>query len=169
MNFNIFSFKTFLALVVLCLAFAAAFVIYLVHSWSGSSSFGLDVSKDIQLVTLFQGHRAAFEKLHQMGAEDLKRGWYLGVSDFGDGMRFIFAGDETSAIGPGWIKGIEYVPGSYETNGAIYGSAEINGSNYQQQWQGIISANLDNTQTLPAHVYLRQIESNWFIFYQRSE
>jgi hypothetical protein len=81
---------------------------------------------------------------------------------------FTFADSGTAASGPEWVKGMEYVPGSYETNGVIYGSAEINGTNYQQ-WQGVVSTNLDNAQTFPINVYLRPIETNWFIFCQRSE
>jgi len=133
-----------------------------------------------------------------MAAEDVRQGWYLGISEtnkmnearlqeyeqltseidpgleatmdgYGDGMRFIFAGSGPSAVGPGRVKGIEYVPESQETNGAIYGNEEMNGTNYQHQWQGVVSTNLDNAQTLPANVYLRPIESNWFIFYQRSD
>lgn len=90
-------------------------------------------------------------------------------TDYDSGMRFILAGGGTSAIGPGWAKGIEYVPGSHETNGAIYGNSEIKAVTYQQQWKGIVLTNLDNAQTLPANVYLRPIESNWFLFYQRDD
>ena len=187
-----------LLLIVICLALIVAFAFYWDRSWGHYSSFGLNISKDGQLIAIFQDHRAVFEKLQQMAAEDAAHGWHLGTSEtnkinesrrqgyqqltseihsnldvtldgFADGMRFIFAGSGTSAVGPGWVKGIEYVPESQETNGAIYGNAETNGTNYQQQWQGVISTNLDNAQTLPANVYLRPIESNWFIFYQRTD
>lgn len=33
-------------------------------------------------------------------------------------VRFIFAG-EGVAIGPGWVKGIEYVPGDYGKEGTL--------------------------------------------------
>jgi hypothetical protein len=198
MNLKAFLFKIVLPLIVMCLALVAAFAFYWDRSWGHYSSFGPGVSKDQDLIAIFHAHRPAFEKLHQMAAQDVKQGWYLGTSEtnkinesrwqeyqqltseihsnldvtmdgFGDGMRFIFAGGGTSAVGPGWVKGIEYVPESQETNRAIYGNAEINGTNYQQQWQGVVSTNLDNAQTLPANVYLRPIESNWFIFYQRTD
>lgn len=64
-------------------------------------------------------------------------------------LRFHFAG-EGSAIGPGWAKGIEFVPGDYRR-------------------EGVILTNLDKANTLPANVYLQPIETNWFIFYQRDE
>jgi hypothetical protein len=186
-----------LACLFVCLAVAVAFLLW-VHNRAHYSSFGPGVSRDQDLIAIFHAHRPEFEKLQQMAAEDVGHGWYLGISEtnkinesrlqeykqltseirpgldvtmdgYGDGMRFIFMGSGTSAVGPGWVKGIEYVPESQEANGAIYGSAEINGTNYQQQWQGVVSTNLDNAQTLPANVYLRPIESKWFIFYQRSD
>jgi hypothetical protein len=55
-----------------------------------------------------------------------------------------------SAISSGWLKGIEYVPGSFEK-------------------KGVILQNLDGANTLSAGVYLRQIEPNWFIVYQRTD
>lgn len=173
---------------------AAATLLFWIRSCGHSSSFGLDVSKDGQLIAIFQDHRAAFEKLQQMAAEDAKQGWYLGTSetnkisetrwqeykqlisevhpgliigmDYGT-MRFIFAGYGT-AISPGWAKGIEYVPRSYETSGAVYGDREVNGVTYHE-WRGLISTNLNDARTLPANVYLRHIESNWFLFYQRDD
>jgi hypothetical protein len=194
MNLKAFLFKIVLPLIVMCLAVVAAFAFYWDRSWGRDSSFGLDISTDGQLIAIFQDHRAAFEKLQQMAAEDAALGWYLGTSetnkisgsrrqeykrlmsevrpgliigmDYGT-MRFIFAGDGT-AISPGWAKGIEYVPGSNETNGAIYGLLEEEGTNYQH-WKGLLLTNLDSAQTLPANVYMRPIESNWFIFYQRSD
>jgi hypothetical protein len=57
---------------------------------------------------------------------------------------------EGTAIGPGWVKGIEYVPGGYSR-------------------EGVLSADLDGARKLPARVYIRQIEPNWFVFYQRDE
>jgi hypothetical protein len=179
------------------MALVAAFAFYWDRSLAQYSAFGPGVSGDQGLITIFQNHRSAFTELQQMAAEDVSHGWYLGISDtnkinesrlqkykqltleihpgldvgmdgYGDGMRFIFAGGATSTIGSEWVKGIEFVPGSHEANGAIYGNEEMNGTNYQQ-WRGVISTNLNNAQTLPANVYLRPIESNWFIFYQRTD
>jgi hypothetical protein len=90
-------------------------------------------------------------------------------TDYDSSMRFIFADGGILAIGPGWVKGIEYVPGSHATNGAIYGERKIEGVTYQEQWHGIILTNLNNAQALPAQIYLRLIEPNWFLFYQRDE
>ena len=64
-------------------------------------------------------------------------------------LKFLFAG-EGSAIGSDWAKGIEFVPGNYKR-------------------QGVILTNLDEAHTLPANVYLRPVETNWFLFYQRTD
>lgn len=133
---------------------------------------------DQTLISAFRGHRQAFEQLQEMAAEDARRNWYLGASDPSkldqsrrDGykkliseirpdlqvamngttgvVRFIFAG-EGVAIGPGWVKGIEYVPSDHG-------------------WEGILLPDLDKAASLPARVYIRQIEPKWFIFYQRDE
>jgi hypothetical protein len=215
-----------LACVLVCLILAGVFLFWL-HSWGQYSSFGLNVSKDQELIAIFHAHHEAFEKLQQMATEDSQYGWGFSSPDFegaeldekyrqeyekdpryawyfkspyfeggklkkarrkeyqdlvseispgltigtdyNSGMRFVFAGGGTSAIGPGWAKGIEYVPGSRETNGAVYGKMEINGITYRPQWAGLLLTNLDNAQTLPANVYLRPIESNWFIFYDRTD
>lgn len=89
-------------------------------------------------------------------------------TDYDSSMGFTFASGGILAIGPGWSKGIAYVPKSWETNGAVYGIWEENGTNYQQ-WHGIVLTNLDNAQSLPANGYMREIEPNWFLFYQRDD
>lgn len=134
--------------------------------------------RDQDLISIYHAHRQAFEQLQEMAAEDARRGWYLGASDpikleqpRRDGyknliseirpglqvamngttgvMRFIFAG-EGVAIGPGWAKGIEYVP---RDDGR----------------EGTILPDLNKAASLPARVYMRQVEGKWFIFYQRDE
>jgi len=134
--------------------------------------------RDQDLISTFHAQRRAFEQLQQMAAEDARRGWYLGASNpsvpdqsrwseynkllsqirpgLVVGMngttgvvRFIFAGQGV-AIGPGWVKGIEYVPGDFSR-------------------EGILLPDLNKAASLPAHVYMRQIEPKWFIFYQRDE
>ena len=99
---------------------------------------------------------------------EIYSGLDVAMDGYGDGMRFIFKGGGISAISPGWVKGIQYVPGAYETNGAIYGKREVNGVAYPE-WQGLISSNLDEASTLPPNVYLRPIEPKWFIFFQRTD
>jgi hypothetical protein len=113
-----------------------------------------------------------------MATKDMRRGWYLGTSSpdkldqsrrgeykslisqirpgldvatngYTGVVRFIFA-SEGVAIGPGWVKGIEYVPGDYGQ-------------------EGILLPDLDKAASLPAHVYMREIEPRWLIFYQRDE
>jgi hypothetical protein len=129
------------------------------------------------LIATFYAQRHSFEQLQEMAAEDARHGWYLGASDpskldqprrdeykklipqIRPGLqvamngttgvvRFIFAG-EGSAIGPDWVKGIEYVPGD--------------------SWEGVPLPDLDKAASLPAHVYIREIEPKWLIFYQRDE
>jgi hypothetical protein len=134
---------------------------------------------DRQLVSAFHAHREVFEDLKNMALEDSQHGWYLGVSDSSkiaesrqekyknlisqirpsvdvrmdghdDNIRFNFAGGGLLAIGPGWVKGIVYVP----ENGKI---------------DGRMVANLDSAFRLPPNIYFRTIVSNWFIYYQKDE
>jgi hypothetical protein len=134
--------------------------------------------KDQVLVSIFHAHRQAFDQLQEMAAEDARHNWYLGASDSSkldqsrrDGykkvtseirpelqvamngttgvIRFIFA-RRGVAIGPGWVKGIEYVPGDFSG-------------------EGVLLPDLDKAADLSANVYIRQIEPKWFIFYQRDE
>lgn len=133
---------------------------------------------DQELISTFHAHQQAFGRLQEMAAEDARRGWYLGASkpstldqsrwseynnlraQIRPGLemamngttgviRFIFA-DEGVAIGPGWVKGIEYVPGDYGR-------------------EGVLLPDLNKAASLPANVYIREIEPRWLIFYQRDE
>lgn len=137
----------------------------------------LKAPKDRELMTVFQNHRAAFEQLRQMATEDSLS--YLSESDLdarlsgtrrqkyksllseirpcrsvGRGYqttRFIFAEGALLAIGPGWVKGIEYVPGSTDRVGDVL-------------------ENLDQPSSLAmGAVYLRQIDPKWFIFFQKTD
>jgi hypothetical protein len=101
---------------------------------------------------------------------EISPGLHIGM-DYNGAMGFSFAGGSSFlAIGPGWSKGITYVPESHETNGSIYcGEWKMGDVTNPPQWQGLLLTNLDNAQTLPADVYLRPIESNWFLFYSRDE
>lgn len=133
---------------------------------------------DANLVATFQGRRVEFERLRQMTTEDLNTESYFSEShldsklsdlrrqeyreliakiqhglivttDYDETVRFVIAGGGVSAISPGWLKGIEYVPGSIEKKGTLL-------------------PGLDSANTLPAGVYLREIEPHWFIVYQRT-
>jgi hypothetical protein len=135
--------------------------------------------KDQKLVSLFYEHRTAFEKLREMATEDLNQTSFISESavkgkisetrkleykklisgifpsmilaaDYDASVRFVFADGGLSAISPGWVKGIEYVPGDIRRKGGLVQS-------------------LDMANNLPAGVYLRLIESNWFIVYQRTD
>lgn len=199
MNLKAFLFRIVLPVIVICLAAVAAFAFYWDRGWGHYSSFGPGVSKDQDLIAVFHAHQETFEKLQKMATEDAQQGRYFNSPDFegsklngsrqqeykdlvskiipgltanidyDSSMRFIFAGGGLSAIGPGWAKGIEYVPGSCETKGAVYANSVIKGIAYHQEGEGVASTNLDQAQALPANVYLRPIETNWFIFYQRTD
>ena len=157
-----------------------AFVVFAaVALWEkGGGAPRVAAPNDEELISTFRAHREAFEHLQEMATEDARRGWFLGGSDpakldqprrdeyknvIGQirpglqvamtgptgGVRFIFAG-EGSAIGPGWVKGIEYVPGDYSG-------------------EGVLLSDLNKAASLPANVYIREIEPRWLIFYQRDE
>jgi hypothetical protein len=125
--------------------------------------------KDQDLISLFHDHRTAFDRLSQMQTKgeryiskdilnpefkDLLSELHpvpMVTEDYGGKVLFIFSGGGLFlAIGPGWSKGIIYIPGSYERD-------------------GIIMQNLDAANKLPAQSYLRKIEPNWFIFYHSSD
>ena len=137
----------------------------------------LRAPSDQQLLTIFHEHRATFEQLRQMLVEDLRNApvdksgvkqlkakqspkykqlvaeIYPGLEtrvDRDESVRFLFEIGMISALGSDWMKGIVYVPGDYHR-------------------QGNLLPDLDNARRLPADVYLRQIEPNWFILYQRDE
>lgn len=75
----------------------------------------------------------------------------LTVTTNNQSVRFIFASGGLFAIGPGWLKGIEYLPGSADREGAIM-------------------ENLDQLTSLATRrVYLRQIEPNWFVIVQKTD
>lgn len=147
--------------------------------WEGGCRASRTVEPtDQELISTFHAHRQAFEQLQGMAAEDARRGWYLGASDpsaldqsrqseyknlisqVRPGLevamngttgvvRFIFAHKGT-AIGPGWTKGIQHVPGDYGR-------------------ESVLLPDLNKAASLPANVYLREIEPRWLIFYQRDE
>jgi hypothetical protein len=84
-------------------------------------------------------------------------------------MRFIFAGGGTTIVAPSWYKGIEYVPGSCETNGRVYANCEITGDTVRLAGRGVVLTNLDQTEALAPNVYLRPIGSNRFLFYELTD
>jgi hypothetical protein len=160
-------------------AVLAFVVLAAVALWlTGRASPRVMEPKDQDLIATFHAHRQAFEQLQEMATQDARRGWYLAgndphkpdqprrdeykklISQIHPGLqvamtgptgtvRFIFAG-EGVAIGPGWVKGIEYVPGDYSR-------------------EGVLLPDLDKAASLPARVYMREIEPRWLIFYQRDE
>jgi len=59
-------------------------------------------------------------------------------------VRFIMAG-EGIAISPGWIKGIEYIPGKKH---------------------GVIVDDLNDVSKFGTRIHLRRLGPNWFLFYE---
>ena len=133
---------------------------------------------DQELITIFGDHRDAFRKLQQMAKEDLRNGWYFRWPNFNDSappdqsrwqryisivsaipqcfsvytdydghMRFCFAQGSYQMWPPypRWVKGIEFWP-------------------HACPW--VTLKNLDDAQKLSANVYAREIEPQWFLFYQ---
>jgi hypothetical protein len=166
-----------LALTLACLVLVAVFV------WETGVA-NRRLHQDEKLIAIFHDNHQAFEKLQQMAIEDSRQGRYFSkiyleqsreegskidesrlreyknvISRIRPGLnwqidgrnnvvRFIFAQGGLLAVGPGWIEGIEYIPGDYRRN-------------------GVVLTNLDKASTSPAGIYLRPIETNWFLFYQR--
>ena len=143
--------------------------------------------RDKKLIAIVNSHREGFEKIHQMATEDAEKGLYLDTSDFGGGSKFTasrqqeyekciseiqpglhvsidgrekgisvtFAAGGLLAIGPEWGKGIKYEPSNVTD---------------QNRYIGVISTNVDNTRALKTGTtYIRPLETNWFIFYDRTD
>jgi hypothetical protein len=141
----------------------------------------LKAPSDQKLMTRLHDHRAAFEALRQMAADDSKQEGYFNEHLLNEKfpwsrrqeykhleaeiypsfdiiiwatvngpykvVKFVFARGGLSAIGPEWTKGLEYIPGDYNKN------------------EGQLLPSLDNPNTLPDGMYVREIEPHWFIFY----
>jgi hypothetical protein len=174
MNLKSALFKTLLGIAIV-LFIPVALYFWMVDPWH------ISAPKDQKLITIFHNHRAAFEKLREMAAEDIKQrkasffsesyiegnldeirkaeyrhliseiysGLVLAI-DYDGAVIFTFAHGGLSAISPGWMKGIEYVPGDYRRRGKIVDD-------------------LDHGYLLKPNGYLREIEPKWFIAYQRTD
>lgn len=150
----------------------AAFLFWL------ADPLNLKAPRDRNLIAFFHDHRVAFDKLRDMAAADRQEVSYISESDiegkisdarkqeyrsllskiypclkvvvdYDTSMRFVFAEGGLSAISSGWLKGIEYVPDDHQRKGKIV-------------------QDLDEANSLPPGVYLREIESNWLVVYQRT-
>ena len=152
--------------------------ICLILFWMADPYF-LRAPKDYYLLSLFKEKRNSFEALRRLTFEDSKEQWFfdnynLGVNLGGarikeykklissidsalnitvddQSVRFHFASGGISVIGPGWYKGIEYIPGNIKREGTIV-------------------TDLDNLSSLPVgDVYLKEITPQWFIFFQNTD
>lgn len=66
------------------------------------------------------------------------------------GIAIGFAGGGLLAIGPGWNKGVTYIPGDPKRAGEVVRST-------------------DGANRLPEGVYIRPIRDGWYVFYQRDD
>lgn len=148
--------------------------------WMGDP-LRLSAPKDQTLITIFHEHRKTIEKLRDMVIEDKEKINYInqdriegnitesrkkeyrillsdlyprGLSYRGlwvftrdNGVRFVFAQGRILSITAGWQKGIDYEPGVHEK-------------------LGIEVPNLDNLGGLSLDIYFREIEPDWYIFYE---
>ena len=133
---------------------------------------------DESVIDLFHAHRTEFERLRQMVTEDMhgkslfsesnlenispevRRDEYKSLLKISSGLfvainydksvRFILARGGLMAIGPGWVKGLQFLPDG----------AKLLGTRVES---------LDGSRRLSAGAYFREIEPNWFILYQRDD
>jgi hypothetical protein len=137
------------------------------------------IPSDKAMIAIFHAHQVEFERIKDLATEDKGRFSYISAtedagqlsverkqeyreslasiqpglvmtSSRGD-VRIIFASGGESAIGPGWLKGITFIPGDVGTEGQLANS-------------------LDNVPELPTgEVYLRPVSPNWFLIVQKTD
>ena len=151
-------------------------VIGLVLLWMDDPLY-LKAPSDDSLIQSFQSHQTEYERLREMAAEDSSKESYFTASHLDSRLdsarrdeyvnmlsniqsgliltyspnmtRFIFAGGGLSAIGPSWLKGIEYLPG-------------------HASGMGVEMQSLDKIYVLqPGVMYLRKIQPNWFVVVEK--
>jgi hypothetical protein len=161
--------KTIFCIVVVLGAISASFF------WLVDPMY-LKAPSDHELTMIFQSHRVAFDKLRQMVTEDsityvseshidghlsgeriieykrllseIDPGLVITMSRFS--VRFRFASGGLSAIGPEWMKGIEYTADPLR--------------------EGVIVKSLDQPSSLAmGGVYLHQIEAKWYLILQKTD
>jgi hypothetical protein len=144
--------QRWLAAVAAPLAALGCVAAYLVHL------DGVERPSDAALTKTFRSHSATFEAVTCKAGitttvpSELSR---LGVDimscDYDGTVKLGFGGNRLGlAIGPGWTKGITRVTGEATRHGRLVAST-------------------DHADKLPADVYLRPIQKNWYIFYQRDD
>src|ERR1700730_13493422 len=155
------------------LAFTLLMLAFIAFSlWQYTSPFPLRVPRDRSLVALFRSHREAFQAIadlavidapHHSGIESLtveRRSEYLRLLDqipwsitlgfVEERVTFLCAGGGILlSIGPGWSKGIVYLPWGPARQGDVVSSTDKNPGR-----DGI---------------YLVPIEEKWYLIYQRFE
>jgi hypothetical protein len=123
-----------------------------------------DAGRGLYLDAPYFSDGSKFDKSRQQEYEklisEIHPGLHVSIDGREKGMSFTFASGGLLAIGPGWEKGINYDPNSFEFNGITY----------QNRYVGVVLTNLDNVRTLDAGTtYIRPIETNWFLFYHRDD
>ena len=111
---------------------------------------------DQALLQTFRAHRPVFEQAdcrtdHRPSGELSKVGVEFTTCDYDGTLRLGFSSNKLGlAIGPGWSKGLTRVVADPRRKGTLVPST-------------------DYASKLPADVYLRPIQDQWFIYYQRDE
>jgi len=144
--------KRRLSVVVASIAVLASATGYFIYS------DGVERPPDMALLQKFGSHTGAFQNATcRLGtpttipSELSKLGVDFMSCDYDGTLRLGFSGSHLGlAIGPGWIKGITRFTGSPSRHGQVVSST-------------------DNASKLPANIYLRSIQEDWYIFYQRDE
>ena len=134
---------------------------------------------DEKLLASFRSHRESFEQLRKLVTEDAKYDGYFSSShldsriDEGrraqykelldsvsdhlsvivnqDGsIKFNVSEGGILSVGPGWSKGMEYIPGDVRKSGTLVSS-------------------LNRASSMGEGIYLKRIDDRWFLFYERAE
>lgn len=162
----------------MAITFAAIIaVLAMLYGWRAYSSQAMRAPSDDKVTRVFHANRDKFERLRQMATEDMHETSFLSEANLSanlpisrrneyktllklfpglevganyDGsVRFIFV-SAGEAIGPGWAKGIEFVP---DTGKVV----------------GIQRETLDDSANFPPGVYFLKLEPRWLLFFQRDE
>jgi hypothetical protein len=119
---------------------------------------GSERPSDQMLIKTLAAHRAEFDQARcGVPGADVARDRLLAVGvkfascDYANTLRLGFGGNTLGlAIGPGWGKGLTYIPGDPAGHGKVV-------------------ATTDGAYRLNADVYLRPLGSGWFVWFQRDD
>jgi hypothetical protein len=134
---------------------------------------------DREILSVFKANYSAFDRLREMAIEDSSKEQFFSKSHLSEklsdarrqeyltqferikvdvevtandqSIRFIFFSSGKSAIGPEQFKGLEYLRVAIEK-------------------EGVLKRSLDDLKSMPVgEVYLRRIDTNWFLVVQKTD